>query len=48
MFFCIDLVFAGAPVLSRVTDIQILPRGILDHALLLLTLDLSVDLADRL
>lgn len=33
----------GVPVLSRVRDIVIQPRGILDHTLLLLTLELLTD-----
>lgn len=47
-FSCIDLVFAVGPVLLRVTDIKILPRGVSNHAPLFLTLDLSVALTHRL
>lgn len=44
----IDLAYVGAPVLSRVRDITILPRGISDHVPLHLTLDLSADPSDSL
>lgn len=47
-FSRIDLAFARRAVLPRVTDIKILHRGTLDHALLLLSLDSSVAPADTL
>lgn len=47
-FSRIDLAYAGGAVLPRVTDIKILPRGISDHAPLLLSLNLSMALEDTL
>lgn len=47
-FSRIDLVYVGGPVLPRVTDVRILPRGISDHAPLLMTLDPSVGSSTRL
>lgn len=40
-FSRIDLAYVGGSALSRVKDVRILPRGISDHATLLLTLELS-------
>lgn len=47
-FSRIDLIYAGGPVLPKVREVRILPRGISDHAPLLLELDLSVVLSDKL
>lgn len=47
-FSQIDLAYVGAPVLSGVRDIVILPRGISYHAPLLLTLELATDSSERL
>lgn len=41
-----NIIFAGRPVLPRVTDIKILSRGISDYTSLLLSLDLSVSPSD--
>lgn len=40
-FSRIDLVYSGGPVLSRVKDVTILPRGVSDHAPVSLTLEMS-------
>lgn len=40
-FSRIDLAYVDHSALSRVKDIRILPRGVSDHAPLLLTLELS-------
>lgn len=47
-FSRIDLVYAGGPVLPKVRDVRILPRGVSDHAPLLLELDLSLDPSDKI
>lgn len=47
-FSRIDLAYMTAPVLPRVRDITILPRGISDHAPLLLSLELATETSDRL
>lgn len=47
-FLWIDLAYVGASVLSEVRDIAILPRGISDHAPLLLILELATDPSERL
>lgn len=47
-FSRIDLVYAGRPVLSKVRDVTILPRGISDHAPILLDLNVSTAQTDKL
>lgn len=47
-FSRIDLIYAGGSVLPGVRDIAILPRGISDHAPLLLDLDVSTVPSDKL
>lgn len=47
-FLSINLAYVVAPVLPRVWDITILPRGISDHAPLLLSLELATAPSDRL
>lgn len=47
-FSCIDLAYVRAPVLPRVRDTTMLPRGISDHALLLLSLELTTNPSDIL
>lgn len=46
--FRIDLIYVNSPVLARVREVAALPRGILDHAPILLQIQVKVTQANCL